>query len=137
MIAHDPLHRSGQAELPHPALASGRDVEAIAGPGVVDTDARNPSSDVSTDSIPRDPMRLAAPHERLPPEPDHLLPERTKTRTVAGHSVVTKVSADDAAQVRGLLGHGVVHAKPQLGLHLAQLCLPAFADRLPLQDMPT
>src|SRR5208337_2166637 len=28
VIAHDPLHGSGRAELPHPALASGDDAEA-------------------------------------------------------------------------------------------------------------
>jgi len=27
MIAHNPLHRSGQAELPHPALALGNDAQ--------------------------------------------------------------------------------------------------------------
>jgi hypothetical protein len=28
MIAHDPLHRSGRAELPHPAPTLGEDVQA-------------------------------------------------------------------------------------------------------------
>jgi hypothetical protein len=28
MIAHDPLHRSGQAELPHPAPTLGEDAQA-------------------------------------------------------------------------------------------------------------
>ncbi len=28
MIAHDPLHRSGQVELPHPAPTSGDDAQA-------------------------------------------------------------------------------------------------------------
>jgi hypothetical protein len=28
MVAHDPLHRSGLAVFPHPALASGDDAEA-------------------------------------------------------------------------------------------------------------
>ena len=31
MVAHDPLHRSGRAALPHPALALGDDAEATSG----------------------------------------------------------------------------------------------------------
>src|SRR6267143_1238817 len=31
MIAHDPLHRSGQAELPHPAPTLGEDAQAHEG----------------------------------------------------------------------------------------------------------
>ena len=38
MVAHNPLHGSGLAELPHPALASGDDAKAPEGIGM--TDAR-------------------------------------------------------------------------------------------------
>src|SRR5580658_3541302 len=34
MIAHNPLHGSGQAALPHPALALGEDVHAAQGVGM-------------------------------------------------------------------------------------------------------
>src|SRR5271170_1120004 len=33
-VARDPLHGSGRAELPHPALASGNDAEAAQGIGM-------------------------------------------------------------------------------------------------------
>src|SRR5215468_3446400 len=103
MIDHDPLHRSGQAELPHPALASGRDAVALVGPGVVDADGRDPSVDVPIDSFPGDPVGLAASPKRVPPEPDHAVSKRPELRAVAGHSVITEVPVDDAAQVGALL----------------------------------
>jgi len=37
MIAHNPLHGSGQAELPHPALALGNDAHAAQGIGMTDS----------------------------------------------------------------------------------------------------
>jgi hypothetical protein len=33
MIAHNPLHGSGQAEFPHPALVLGEDAPAMQGKG--------------------------------------------------------------------------------------------------------
>jgi hypothetical protein len=48
MIAHDPLHRSGRAALPHPALALGRDGEAHARIGMTDTGRRKPAGGVAT-----------------------------------------------------------------------------------------
>lgn len=38
MIAHDPLHGSRRAELPHRALASSSDDHALLGIGVTDAD---------------------------------------------------------------------------------------------------
>jgi hypothetical protein len=37
MIAHDPLHRSGRAELPHPAPTLGEDAQAHERIGMTDT----------------------------------------------------------------------------------------------------
>ncbi len=36
MIAHNPLHGSGRAALPHPALALGDDAHAAQGIGMTD-----------------------------------------------------------------------------------------------------
>ena len=36
MIAHNPLHGSGRADLPHPALALGDDAHAAQGIGMTD-----------------------------------------------------------------------------------------------------
>jgi hypothetical protein len=45
MIAHNPLHGSGRAALPHPALALGNDAHAAQGIGMTDTRLRQPASD--------------------------------------------------------------------------------------------
>ena len=120
MIAHDPLHRSGQAELPHPALALGRDAIALVGPRVVDADGRDPSVDVPIHSFPRDAVGLTSSPKRVPPEPDRAVSKRPELRAIARHPVVAEVPVDDAAQVGALLWDGVVHADPQLGFHLAR-----------------
>ena len=44
MIAHNPLHGSGQAEFPHPALALGEDARAMQGIGMTDGRDRLPFS---------------------------------------------------------------------------------------------
>ena len=44
MIAHDPLHRSGRAALPHPAPTLGDDAQAHEGIRMTDTSRRKPPS---------------------------------------------------------------------------------------------
>jgi hypothetical protein len=45
MIAHNPLHGSGQAGFPHRALALGEDADASQGIGMTDGRRRQPASD--------------------------------------------------------------------------------------------
>ena len=45
MIAHNPLHGSGQAGFPHPALALGNDAHTAQGIGMTDGRQRQPTSD--------------------------------------------------------------------------------------------
>jgi hypothetical protein len=45
MIAHNPLHGSGRAALPHPALALGNDAHAAQGIRMADGRQRQPASD--------------------------------------------------------------------------------------------
>jgi hypothetical protein len=47
MIAHNPLHGSGRAELPHPALALGDDAHAAQGIGMTDSRHRQPAVEES------------------------------------------------------------------------------------------
>jgi len=47
MVAHDPLHRSGRAELPHPAPTLGENVQALIGIRVADVGARKPELEVA------------------------------------------------------------------------------------------
>jgi hypothetical protein len=54
MIAHNPLHGSGQAEFPHPALALGEDARAAQGTGMTDGRQRQPASNEAPHTIPED-----------------------------------------------------------------------------------
>ena len=53
VIAHDPLHRSGRAVLPHPAPTLGDNAEAHERIGMTDTRRRKPALDVSPHAAPR------------------------------------------------------------------------------------
>ena len=75
MITHDPLHGSGRAELPHPALALGEDAHAAQGIGMTDSGHRQPAVDKAPHTIPLDAAVLAAPRKRTMPEPSDLEPK--------------------------------------------------------------
>src|SRR5438552_19200499 len=72
MIAHDPLHGSGRAALPHPALALGEDAHATQGIGMTDRRKWQPTVDKTPHASPEDAAVLAAPRQRAMPEPPHL-----------------------------------------------------------------
>ena len=131
MVAHNPLHGSGRAAFPHPALASGDDAKSPQGIGVADARGRQPAVDEPPHPVPENPAVLATPREGAMPEPAHLEPEDVQRRTVHGHSVVADVSPDDRAQPRAHRRDGVMQASPELGFDLAQLRLQSFANRLP------
>ena len=54
MIAHNPLHGSGQAGFPHPALALGNDAQATQGIGMTDRRQWQPAGDEAPHAIPKD-----------------------------------------------------------------------------------
>src|SRR5882762_6415269 len=64
MIAHNPLHGSGQAALPHPALALGSNAHAAQGIGMTDGRQRQPASDEAPHAIPEDAAVLTTPRRR-------------------------------------------------------------------------
>ena len=61
MVAHNPLHRSGQAALPHPAPTLGGERQALVRIGVTDARWWQPAVDIATHTLPRQPVSLAAP----------------------------------------------------------------------------
>src|SRR5580698_11648460 len=61
MIAHNPLHGSGRAGVPHPALALGDDAHATQGIGMTDSRPRQPASDETPHAIPKNAAVLAPP----------------------------------------------------------------------------
>jgi hypothetical protein len=88
MIAHNPLHGSGQAALPHPALALGDDAHAAQGVGMTDGRQWQPAIDEAPHAIPKNAAVLAAPRQRAMPEPPHLESKESQRRVVHGHSVI-------------------------------------------------
>src|ERR1035441_7540502 len=80
MVAHNPLHGSGRAAFPHPALALGDDAHAAQGIVVEDTNRREPALDQPPHSVPEDAAVLTTPRKRAMPEPADLKPEDVQRR---------------------------------------------------------
>jgi len=131
MFAHNPLHGSGQAGFPHPALALGEDAHAAQGVGMTDGRRRQPASDEAPHAVPQEAPGLAAPGQRAIPEAPDLKPKEKQRRLIQGHSVVTVVSTHHRLQPLTQFGDGSVHASLKFGFHRVQLRLQPLADRLP------
>src|SRR5579862_4953702 len=131
MIAHNPLHRSGQAVWPHPALALGDDAKATQRIGMTHARKRQPAVEQTPHTVPADAAGLAAPAQRAMPEAAHLKPKQMQRRAVHRYSVITDVAPDDRAQPLTLHRDRRVHASPQFGFHRIELRLQALAHRLP------
>ena len=130
MIAHNPLHGSGQAAFPHPALALGNDAHAAQRIGMTDRRQRQPAGDEAPHAVPQNAAVLAAPRKRAMPEPTDSEPKNRQRRLIHGHPVVADVATHHRLQPLALFGDGFVHAKPKLGFQRVQLCLHPLADRL-------
>src|ERR1700680_2166104 len=136
-IAHDPLHGSGRAVFPHPALALGNNAHAPQRIGMTDRRHRQPASDEAPHAIPEDAAVLAAPRQRAMPKPADSESKNCQRRLVHGHSVVARVSTYNHPQPLALFGDGFVHSSPKLGFHLIQLRLQPFPYRLPQHREPS
>src|SRR6266849_4530716 len=137
MIAHNPLHGSGQAGFPHPALALGEDAHAMQGIGMTDGRRRKPASDEAPHAIPKHAAFVAAPRQRSMPEPPYLESKEIQRRLVHGHPVVTDVSTHHRLQPLAYFGNGFMHPSLKFGFHLVQLRLQPFAYRLPQHREPS
>ena len=137
MFAHNPLHGSGQADFPHPALALGDNAHAVQGIRMTDGRQRQPASDEAPHTVPEDASVLATPRQRTMPEPSHSESKKSQRRVVHGHSVIPEVSTHHRLQPLALFGDGFVHPSLKLGFHLVQLRLQPFAYRLPQHRKPS
>src|SRR5467141_1941809 len=137
MIAHNPLHGSGRAALPHPALALGDDAHAAQGIGMTDDRHGQPAVDEAPHAIPKDAAFLAAPRQRAMPKPPYLEPKEIQRRLVHGHPVVADVSTHHCLQPLAYFGDGFMHPSLKFGFHLVQFRLQPFADRLPQHREPS
>ena len=137
MIAHNPLHGSGRAGFPHPALTLGNDALAAQGIRMMDTYWREPVADQAPHPVPRHATVLAAPRKRAMPEPAHLEPKHEQRRAVSRHAVVADVSTHDQAQPLAHFPDGIVHASSEFGFYLPQLGLQPLTNRLPHHREPS
>ena len=137
MIAHNPLHGSGQAAFPHPALALGDDAHAPQRIGMTDRRQRQPASDEAPHAIPKDAAVLTPPRQRAMPKPADSEPKNRQRRCVHGHSVVPNVSTHHRLQPLALFGDGFMPSSLKFGFHLIQLRLQPFAYRLPQYREPS
>ena len=97
MIAHNPLHRSGRAELPHPAPTLGKNAQAHERIRLTYLSRREPSLDVARYAAPRHVVTLAATTQYRPPQVTHGFAKSTQCRTIHGHSVIAEVTQQDRA----------------------------------------
>ena len=133
MVAHNPLNRSGRAELPHPALASGDDAKAAQRIGVTDAGRGQPALNQPGHAVPPHTAVLAASRQRAMPEPTDLAPQQQERVAVHGYTVIADVPSDHRAQPFTLRWDGSVQAPLELSFHVAELGLQPFAHRLPKQ----
>jgi len=137
MIAHNPLHGSGRAVFPHPALALGDDALTPQRIGMTDRRQGQPASDETPHTSPQDATVLAALRQRAIPEAPDLEPKGMQRVLVHGHTVIPDVPAHHRLQPFALFGDGFVHASLKLGFHLVQLRLQPLAYRLPQHRKPS
>src|SRR5690242_5561164 len=100
MIAHDPLHRSGQAELPHPAPTLGDDAQAHERIRMTYTSRWKPSRKIAPHAAPRQMVTLAATSQYRPPQVTRRFAKSAQRRAVHRDSVIAEVPQQDRAQVR-------------------------------------
>src|SRR5580700_5958735 len=130
MIAHDPLHRSGRAELPHPAPTLGEDAQAHERIRMTNTSRWKPSRNIAPHAAPGQVVTLAATSQYRPPQVTRRLAKSAQRRAVQGHPVIAEMPQQDRAQVRSLFPNGRVQASPQFFFQSPQLSLPPLAHRL-------
>src|SRR4051812_30822150 len=98
MVTHNPLHGSGQADFPHPALASGDDAKSLEGIGVIGADRGQPAVDEASHPFPENPTVLATPTQDVVPETADLETKQPQCGQVHRDSLVAEVPVDHRTQ---------------------------------------
>ena len=137
MIAHNPLHGSQRAGLPHWALASGDNAKSPQGIGMSNARRGQPAPNEPPHPLPGDAGGLTPSPKRAVPESPNLATERQQRRAVHGHPVVPQMPLHDRAQPPAHCRDRCVQAPPKLGFDLAQLGLQPLPDRLPHHREPS
>src|SRR5437773_8944720 len=119
-LAGGPPRRSQRALLTHWAPDLGASVESLIGPGMGDTDGREPSVRVAAHPLPVEAVSLAAAPERPVPESNDLATEGLHLVDVAGHGVVGEMTSHDAREPASLCFEGPIAPSHQQCYDLAQ-----------------
>lgn len=130
-LTHHPLHRSVLAELPHTALALGRDDQTLVWVGVAYVQTGNPMCSQSVHSAPRQVVGLTAAAQGAVPQSFHLVTELPQPRAVVWHAEVPAMPSHHRAQVLTLLRDRVVHAPSEFELDRLEFGSQAFGTREP------
>ena len=137
MVAHNPLHGSGRAELPHPALASGNNAKAHPRIRMTDASKRKPPSHVAFHPSPRQMGFLAPAFEHSPPDSTHCHAKVTDRHGIHRHRIVMHIAEKNRAYIGAHLRDGLVHTPTKFALNLAKLRLPPRAHCLPKHHEPS
>jgi hypothetical protein len=109
-ITDHPLHRSGQAALPHPAPTWGDDAQAPGWIGVTDACERKPSGDQGLHLMPRQVIALTASTQHQPPHTADRTAERTEGGAVPRDVKVARVIENYRPQVGANRWDVLVHS---------------------------
>ena len=135
MFVHNPLHGSGQAGFPHPALALGEDAHAAQGVGMTDGRRRQPASEEAPHAVPEEAAGLAAPRQRATSVRHRRtsldFPTRPKATAALGGLGISRFPCEVSAYVHGVsdragLWHASRYRRTRWGL---PLLLTASASR--------
>jgi hypothetical protein len=133
-ITRCPLHGSGRAAFPHPALASGGDAQTVPGIWMADADGRKPAAYESGHPLPSESVLLTTAPQTVTPEPSHCPPEGSQRARIHGYAIIVVVTTNHCSQIAALLGDGAVPAPAQFCFYFAQLRLHALTHRTPPDD---
>jgi hypothetical protein len=97
------LHRSGQAELPHPAPTLGEDAQAHERIRMANASRRKPPCDKTLHAAPGQVVTLTATAQRCPPQGAHCRTKGAQRRTIPGHPVIAEVTQAGPSATRLLV----------------------------------
>jgi hypothetical protein len=99
LVTHDPLHGSGRAALPHPALASGDNAKTLPGIRMTNASWRDPSSYPALHLCPRYTGFLATTLKHPPPDSCHGHAKVTDRNRIHRHRVITHMPENPRAHI--------------------------------------
>ncbi len=104
---------------------------------MADMGRRQPAVDEPLHSLPLDATMLASSAQRSMPQVAHGETKVGQGMPVARHSEVPDMPTHNGLQPLANFRNRVMHAPPQLDLHLLQFGLHALANRLPKHQKPS